>query len=69
MDYTIPFGLIDSIVLPDLEERGRQVARVARFLRGLDSWGLAGACIFIVLAGVLMQTDDKRRDSGEKGER
>jgi hypothetical protein len=28
VDYTIPFGLIDSIVLPDLEERGRQVARV-----------------------------------------
>lgn len=28
VDYTIPFGLIASIVLPDREERGTQLARV-----------------------------------------
>ena len=36
-------------------------------LRGLDRWGLAGACIFIVLAVILLTLDARPSDSGEQG--
>jgi hypothetical protein len=60
VDYTIPFGLIASIVLPDLEERGVQQARVT--LRSGEELQLElGGDLGKLNAGMLIFVDGRQR--------